>query len=66
MSICLFLCHFDLSLLAIKLNYVAYYPVILSFPFHFGAYHLEPEWCFTELFVFSVVIWHLIICQLIL
>ena len=48
-------------LLAIKLNYVAYYPVTLSPPFHFGAYHLKQEWCFTELFVFSVVIWHLII-----
>ena len=49
-----------LAFLAIKLNYGAHYPVTLSLPFHFGADNLKQEWCFKELFVFSVVIWHLL------
>ena len=51
-------CHVQLSLLAIQLNDVT---VTLSLPSHFGADHLKQEWCLTELFVFSVVIWLLII-----
>ena len=51
MLICLLLCHFHLSLLAIKLIYLAYYPVTLSLPFNFGDDNLKQEgvvqnfWC---------------------
>lgn len=49
--LCLLLCHFHLSLLAIKLIHVAYYPVTLSLPFNSGADHFKQEgvlqnfWC---------------------